>query len=280
VRLDPVVKEFYLEKGAALQKGAFAASELEIVARGISKNLANPSKSCYRRFEGEDGKGAFEYDYGCHSWVPEYAEFIESSGLAEAAAELLSSQRVSFFDDGYFVKQAGCTVLAPWHQDFSYYQIDRDFVVAWVPLDPCGGEQTLRLVAGSHRWEKEFPPVNFDPVYSAATGGAAFESPLAIPDVESGRCEVLAWAMDPGDCVFFSGRTLHGSRGNRTRCDQRRFTCRFIDAGASYEPRGAGAPGVEVVGVGIENATLRPGQCVSDDAENFPVIWQADATRS
>jgi hypothetical protein len=279
LHLDPATTEFYHEKGAALQRGAFTPEQLEILTRGVAKNRENPSKASYRSFEDEDWQGAFQYDYGCHSRVPEYAEFVETSGLAEAVAGLLSSQRLCSFDEGYFVKQAGCAVPAPWHHDFSYYQIEGDFAVAWVPLDPHGEQETLRMVAGSHRWGREFTSAAFDPNYPFAADASASRSIAAIPDIDAGEYEILAWEVEHGDCVLFNGLTLHASRGNPTQRDQRRFSCRFIDEGATYVPRGGDSRGIGARGVGIDDSTLQPGQCVSEDSRSFPVVWQADSTK-
>lgn len=284
MRFDPAVKEFYREHGAALQKGAFEPEHLELLARGVARNLENPSPGSGNTYQADDGSGEFRYDYGCHGWIPEYTEFVKASGLAEAAAEMLSSRRVCFFDDSYFVKQAGCEIPSPWHHDYSYYQIEGEILIAWVPLDPHGAHESLRLVAGSHRWGKEFAPLDFDPVTLAegrlAPGQTSQEPYNAIPDLDGGDYDILAWQVEPGDCVFFNGLTLHGSRGNPTPHAQRRFNCRFVDEGATYQPRRVASSGAGTLGVGIGNAPLQPGQRLSDDPESFPIIWQADTARS
>ncbi len=273
MHLDPSIKRFYRENGAALVKGAFTPEHLELLARGIERNIQHPSEESYTRYEVEQGHGAFIYDYGCHPWIPEYIEFAKTSGLAKMAAELLDSQRVCFFDDSYFIKESGSQVPAPWHHDFTYYQIEGEIVVAWIPLDPHGEFETLRMVAGSHRWGREFLPVNFDPAADPAPTEISARSYEPVPDIDGGDFEILAWEVEPGDCVFFHGLTLHGSRGNPTQREQRRFSCRFLDESAVYAPR-AGYPW----GDGKANSNVRPGQRLSDDPEIFPVLWEGDAS--
>jgi len=270
VLLDPAVADRYREQGAVLLKGAVSPEHLKLLARGIERNIDNPSQDSYHRFDGEEGRGAFVYDYGCHSWIPEYIEFAKVSGLAETAARLLSSRRVCFFDDSYFLKQPGSNVPSPWHHDYTYYEIEGEILVAWIPLDPHDEYETLRLAAGSHRWGKRFDPIQFDSDQKSTSAEHAPSSYDPIPDIDGGEYEILAWEVEPGDCIFFNGLTLHGSRGNPTSRTQRRFNCRFVDEGATYAPR-SDYPW----GDGKANADLQPGQRLSEDPEQFPTLWEA-----
>jgi ectoine hydroxylase-related dioxygenase (phytanoyl-CoA dioxygenase family) len=251
VHLHASLKDDYLEQGAVLLKRAFAPEALELLARGIERNLTQPSETAFHQIKAKPAEGAFIYDYGCHAWIPEYCEFAVSTGLAEAAAQLMSSQRVCFFDDSYMLKQAGATVPSPWHHDWPYYEIDGEILVAWIPLDSHGKDETLRMVAGSHRWGKVFAPASFNPSLPPNDVALKYHDPL--PDIDAGNFEILAWEVEPGDCVFFHGLTLHGSHGNSTLKDQRRFSCRFVDESAVYSPR----PGYSL-GDGKANAALEP----------------------
>ena len=271
VLMDQTIKDFYQKNGAALLRGVFSPEQLELLARGIEKNVAEPSPTSFSRFEGEDGRGVFTLDYGCHRWIPEYIEFAATSRLSELAAELLQSKRVCFFDDSYFIKQAGSEIKVPWHHDFTYYEIEGDILVAWIPLDSHGEHETLRLVAGSHRWGKRFPPVEFESHRDPASAEVVPKSYDPIPDIDAGDYEILSWEVEPGDCVFFNGLTLHSSRGNPTQSEQRRFNCRFVDESAVYVPN----PDFPL-GDGKANANVQPGQRLSEDPEHFPVLWQAD----
>jgi ectoine hydroxylase-related dioxygenase (phytanoyl-CoA dioxygenase family) len=270
MRFDPGVNQLYRKNGAVLMRGVFVYDDLELLARGIERNIERPSQDSFHRFDGKNGRGAFIYDYGCHSWIPEYTEFVRTSGLAEMAARMLSSQRVCFFDDSYFIKEAGSKHPAPWHHDFTYYEIDGEILVAWIPLDPHGEYETLRLVAGSHRWGKRFRPAAFDPDPGATEAKDESGSYDPLPDLDGGKYEILAWDVEPGDCVFFNGLTLHSSLGNPTTRDQRRFNCRFIDESVVYLPRPD-----HPWGDGKANANLKPGQRLSDDPNCFPILWEA-----
>jgi ectoine hydroxylase-related dioxygenase (phytanoyl-CoA dioxygenase family) len=112
--------------------------------------------------------------------------------------------------------------------------------------------------------------VSFDPNGEPAPTAVSEESYDPIPDIDGGEFEILAWEVEPGDCVFFDGLTLHGSRGNPTQHEQRRFNCRFVDERSVYTPR----PNYPW-GNGKANSNVRPGQRLSEDPRIFPVLWEA-----
>ena len=262
-------KKSFREQGALLLREAFPRELLSLLERGIAKNIDQPSRDAFHRFEGVGDQGDFTYDYGSHGWIPEYLEFAQVSGIARLAAGLLDVKRVCFFDDSYFIKQAHCAHPAPWHHDFTYYEIDGQIVVAWVPLDPHGKHETLRLASGSHAWGSRHAPFGFDPRGDPKQGiDVSAYDPL--PDLESGEYEILEWEVGPGDCIFFDGLTLHGSRGNPTARDLRRFNCRFVGEDARYRK----SP-IYPFGDGKANADLQDGQRLCEDPSCFPVAWES-----
>jgi hypothetical protein len=97
--LSSALEDSYREQGAALVKDVFSADDLALLARGVQKNVEQPSPTSFYRFGGEAGRGAYTLDYGCHRWVPEYVEFAATSSLSKIAAQLLQSQRVCFVDE-------------------------------------------------------------------------------------------------------------------------------------------------------------------------------------
>jgi ectoine hydroxylase-related dioxygenase (phytanoyl-CoA dioxygenase family) len=72
-------------------------------------------------------------------------------------------------------------------------------------------EATLRLIPGSHRWEKWVKPVRWLDDGSFYDRGAG---DLPVPDPERDHLPILEWALEPGDAVAFEFRTVHGARGN------------------------------------------------------------------
>ena len=53
----------------------------------------------------------------------------------------------------------------------------------------------------------------------------------AVPDIDDDPAAfgVISWAMEPGDCVIFNGRTLHGGSGQLDAdVDLRVFTSKWL----------------------------------------------------
>ena len=63
--------------------------------------------------------------------------FIETSGVAAIAAELMGSRTVRLYHDHVLVKEPGTRQRTPWHQDQPYYNVDgRQNASMWFPVDP------------------------------------------------------------------------------------------------------------------------------------------------
>ena len=63
--------------------------------------------------------------------------FIEESGVAAIAAELMGSRTVRLYHDHVLVKEPGTRQRTPWHQDQPYYNVDgRQNASMWLPGRP------------------------------------------------------------------------------------------------------------------------------------------------
>ena len=61
-----------------------------------------------------------------------------------------------------------------------------------------------------------------------------------IPDIETNRdkYKILSWDLEPGDCIAFHFKTLHGGAGNPRRHTRRRaFSVRWIGDDVIYAER-------------------------------------------
>ncbi len=102
-------------------------------------------------------------------------------------------------------------------------------------MDPVK-EATLRLVAGSHRWQKPVLPTRWlseDDFYPDDDDYMDVPDPDAEPD----KYRILEWQMEPGDAVAFDYKTLHGARGNLTTSRRRAFSLRLLGDDAVYVTR-------------------------------------------
>ena len=105
----------------------------------------------------------------------------------------------------------------------------------WAPVDPVAQESTLELLAGSHRWGWRMPRTFLDAQAKWFPEGSLEE----LPDIEAHRDEhdILGWALEPGDAVFFHMLTLHHAYGVPGARRRRAFSLRFLGDDATHAPR-------------------------------------------
>lgn len=252
--------------GAVLIPGLFTAW-VDTICDGIDRNIAEPGPSAAENTVPGEG-GRFFDDYCNWDRIPEFERVVRESSASAAAARLMRSSTAQFFHDHVLVKEPGTTRATPWHQDSPYYFVEGTQTVSlWSPMDPVT-DATLRLVAGSHRWEKQVLPTRW-------LSGEDFypdeDTYMAVPDPDADptNYRVLEWEMNPGDAVAFNYRTLHGARGNETTERRRAFSLRFVGDDARYTERPGRTsppfPGHDMV----------PGQRLREDW--FPVLYGAGA---
>ncbi len=224
----------YHRLGAVFIPGLFA-DWVDVLRAGIERNMKEPGPHAAENLNPGD-TGRFFDDYCNWQRIPEFTDFVCNSPAANAAAQLMRSERVQIFHDHVLVKEPGTSKPTPWHQDSPYYFVGGDQTLSfWVPVDPVN-EASLRLVAGSHRWAKPVLPTRW-------LAGEDFypnkEDYIAVPDpdLEPEKYPVLEWPMQPGDAVAFHYKTLHGARGNQTSARRRAFSLRVIGDDARYVTR-------------------------------------------
>ncbi len=230
---DQQVADFERD-GAVVIPGLFK-DWVDTLGAGIEANMNQPGPHAAENLKaGEHGR--FFDDYCNWTRIPEFVDFIHNSSAAEAAARLMRSGTVQMFHDHVLVKEPGTSKPTPWHQDYPYYFVDGEQTVSfWVPVDPVDAA-SLRVVAGSHKWDKLVLPtkwLNEDDFYPDNDEFL----PVPDPDADPDKYPVLEWAMKPGDAVAFHYKTLHGARGNHTQVRRRAFSLRLIGDDARYGER-------------------------------------------
>ncbi|MCC0078841.1 MAG: phytanoyl-CoA dioxygenase family protein [Rhodobacter sp.] len=218
--------------GVVVIRGLWA-DWVDTIRAGIDRNLADPGPYAAENLKPGEG-GRFFDDYCNWDRIPEFAEVIRKSAVAEVAADLMQSTGVQMFHDHVLIKEPGTTKPTPWHQDGPYYFVEgRQTISFWSPMDPVT-EATLRCVAGSHRWEKPVLPTRWLAESSFYPESDAY---MPVPDPDAEGMTVREWAMEPGDAVAFDFLTLHGARGNSTDRRRRAFSLRLVGDDARYVER-------------------------------------------
>ena len=250
--------------GAACIRGVFK-DWVATIAAGIERNMHDKSTTGSGLVL--DGKGGFFDDYCNWERIPEFVRVIRESPAAAITAAVMQSRTAQFFHDHVLVKEPGTQKATPWHQDIPYYFVEgRQTVSFWIPVDPVK-EATLRVVAGSHKWDKLILPVRWLDDSNFYQTQEDYR-PVPDPDNDSDM-KVLEWEMEPGDAVLFDFRTANGARGNLAASRRRVLSLRWVGDDVRYVERpGRTSPP-------YPGHNMKPGQKLREDW--FPVIFDADS---
>ncbi len=250
----------YQNDGVVLIRGLFA-DHVEALRAGVARNMETPGPFASNNEKaGESGR--FFDDYCNWQRIPEFQDVIATSQAAEVAAKLMRSDSVQMFHDHVLVKEPGTSMATPWHTDGPYYFVEGSQTISfWSPLDRVK-DATLRMVAGSHKWEKPVLPTRW---VSEESFFPNEDDYMPIPDPDAEGMRVLEWEMEPGDAVAFNYHILHGARGNTATSRRRAFSLRLLGDDARYVerpgPTSPPFPGHE----------MQEGQKLREDW--FPMLW-------
>jgi len=205
--------EKFNQDGAIFLKNKFDVKWIEKLKKGIEYDIKNPSP----RFKSHTIKPnvpAYLEDYWTWDLVPEFKDFVFNSPYAEIASELMSAKKINLVMDNWFLREGGSKSSTPFHHDISYFDMDGTMCVLWLPLQATGKDEGVVWVKGSHLWNKLFLRVLFKDGHKVEGNeciidGKKYELP---PDIlgNKEKYEFLKWDCEPGDCVIFDMRTLHG----------------------------------------------------------------------
>lgn len=223
LQINDSLIESYQRDGAVCLRRVFTEEWLQKVSSGIEKNLLSPSEFSEKL---PAGQGYYFNDYTNWRNIPEFQDYVFNSPAAGIVQKLMKTTRTAFYHEHVLIKEPGALKETPWHFDQAYYPIDGFKVCSiWMPIDPVPLATTIEFVAGSHLWPQWFRPKKF------ATGlnyqEISEEAERVYKDVPSGEelrrdHRIVKWSVEPGDCIVFHMKTLHGAPGNTSLTTSRR----------------------------------------------------------
>ena len=271
-------RDAFRRDGVAVLRSKFSPDWVSMLGDGIDADLANPTENLTRHTKDPDAPAYLE-DFWAWNKIPQFETFVRNSPCAPIAAELLDAPSVNLVMDNWFMREAGSTSRAPFHQDLAYFDFEGTMCVLWLPLEPVTKENGIAFVRGSHLWDKLFMRVLFadgHPSYESQTvAGQTYHPP---PDVNADpdAFDLAQWDLDLGDCIFFDMRTLHGGLASVTPTQTvRRFTLRMTAPDGMIRYRGDWAKGERAL---FEAQGYREGDKIAGDF--FPRLWPRDAPHS
>ncbi len=203
-------------------------------------------------------------DYGVlvnDAWrrCPPLEAIIRSGRLGQAALSVWEGPALVLFQDNLIWKPPGTTQSISWHQDYSYWPLDKPLgVTLWVALDDadeaCGG---LEYIPGTHDLGERAPA-------PFIVGADAAESPLPPLDVHARLHDRVSFAVPAGHALAHHPLTWHTSGPNLSMRQRRGWSLTFVAPEVAWEPAHAAHPFVY-------DLIPMPGERVDADPR-FPVF--------
>jgi len=264
----------YHRDGVLLLKNIFDKDWIELLNKGLDLNCKSPTERS-RIWDKDDLGRTMFYDTLAWRKIEEYKKFIFNSPTAQICGQLMKSSTVNFFFDAVFVRSAGTKFETPWHQDEPYWSIEGyDACTIWMPLVPVKEENCLSFVPGSHLFKSVFNQKNFGELTGHPKDQVDFSkvADQEFPDIKSEpeRYGVVSWKMQPGDCIAFNGRTMHGGSGKLdNKQNLRVFTTKWLGDDARIKFRNYG------MDPDFSSLMIKKGLKSGDrpDTDMYPQIW-------
>ena len=272
--ITPNEVETYHRDGVLLLQDMFDKDWIELLNKGLDANCEAPTERS--RIWNRDASGhTMFFDNMAWQGINEYRKFIFNSPAAKICGQLTGSATINFFFDAVFVRSPGTQFETPWHQDEPYWSIEGyDACTLWMPLVSVKRKNSLSFVPGSHRLNSVFNQYNFGTLTLNPNDQVDFSdiAEKEFPDINADpeRFGVVSWDMQPGDCVAFNGRTMHGGSGKLDDgCELRVFTTKWLGDDVHIKFRDCGMdPDHTAL---MTKQGLKPGD--RPDTDLYPQIW-------
>ena len=260
-------RETYRRDGVVCLRGMFDSDWVLRMREACNKSVAD------RAARGKDHTKPGDPGYfrtNLFMWMhnPEFRAFVFESPAAEIAGRLMGVDRVHFFYDQLFVKDAGTAAETLWHQDLPFWPVlGNDIPSIWLALTPVDPKRSgLEHLAESHRWGKFYSPA-----LSALTNVDAGAETERCPDYglqrDNPALRFVGPEMEPGDVIVHHPLTIHGSGGNQSLTERRiALSTRWFGTDCVWDRR----PGTMVIEGG--EPSLANGQ--KPFCEAFPLAWE------
>ncbi len=255
----------YEQDGIVCLQQIIPSDWLAFMAAAVDQAMADPGPDA-EEYSSDTDAGRFFGDLNVWRRHDAFHRFVFESPASSIAAQILRAKKINFFYDQLLVKEPGTAERTPWHQDQPYWAVSgRDVMSIWLPFDPVARQVCVEYVAGSHKWDA-FNPQHF-------SDGSAYRGTglPPLPDIEAERDKhnIVAFDLQPGDCLAFQAMIVHGAPGTQNSPHRRRaLATRWTGDDARYDPRNG------ETGFPTDDPGLRPGAIM--DCEDFPVVWRAD----
>lgn len=215
--IEQPMKNTFLTQGFIKYEQLIPQDEVAEIKKHYDALLADSNRTAHLRSDlGGNGKVGEEKitQIMCpSSLLPELLDSLTYQNATRQARALLGDDLILDFDM-LINKMPHTNTPTPWHQDAAYWieLPDKRAVSCWIALEEAQEENGCM-------WFIPRQDENIRPHQAALTGGAL--------SCEASLEEAICVPLDPGDCTFHDGFTLHFSKGNITARNRRALILNF-----------------------------------------------------
>lgn len=190
--------------------------------RVMSQADAEALRERLETFERETGgplKGALRHKtHLLFTWL---AELVRNRNIVDAVEDLYGPN-LFCWTTNFFIKEANNPAFVSWHQDSTYWGLDRpDVVTAWVALTPSNrGNGAMGFIPGTHTSD-QIPHRDTFAKNNLLTRGQE----VAV-DVDESKAVTIE--LQPGEMSLHHVRLVHGSPPNPSNDRRIGFAIRYI----------------------------------------------------
>jgi non-heme Fe2+,alpha-ketoglutarate-dependent halogenase len=174
---------------------------------------------------------AFEHDSGgplrgdlrhkSHLLFTWLAELVRDNRIVDAIEDLYGPNLLCW-STNFFIKEANHPAFVSWHQDSTYWGLDRpDVVTAWIALTPSNETNgAMEYIPGSHTSDQVPHRDTFDKNNMLTRG-----QEVAV-DVDTAQARRIC--LQPGEMSLHHVRLIHGSAPNPSHDRRIGFAIRYV----------------------------------------------------
>ena len=173
-------------------------------------------------FESENGgplKGALRHkSHLLFTWL---GDLVRNNRIVDAIEDLYGPNLLCWTTN-FFIKEARNPAFVSWHQDSTYWGLDKpDVVTAWVALTPSNeANGAMKFIPGSHT-KDQFPHRDTFAKNNLLTRGQEVA-------VEVDESKAVAITLEPGEISLHHVRLVHGSPPNPSQDRRIGFAIRYV----------------------------------------------------
>jgi hypothetical protein len=173
-------------------------------------------------FESENGgplKGALRHkSHLLFTWL---GDLVRNNRIVDAIEDLYGPNLLCWTTN-FFIKEAHNPAFVSWHQDSTYWGLDKpDVVTAWVALTPSNkANGAMKFIPGSHT-KDQIPHRDTFAKNNLLTRGQEVA-------VEVDESKAVAITLEPGEISLHHVRLVHGSPPNPSYDRRIGFAIRYI----------------------------------------------------